>query len=304
MIDKASSQIRIGETLRYIREEKNFPGTMVAESILSKSQLSRIEKQGQMPNADSFIKLLHRLNVSFEEFFLLSNDDYIRARTETKHEIADILRKRSKQQLKQTLKKMDTYYDKYKDPYFHHMSCVIKATLIIDESSYDFSKTLKVLEPISNYLSSVEVWFDYEIALFTNCLYLYPLKEAIEIGNSALEKIKNNYSLFKNTDDDLEHGLLINLASYALSDEKYYHHAHGYSSAALSLPQSTHFLYSSLLAKIIHQVACYKLENTEYDKVFLVSLINGFKLLKFDDLYQQCVDFVSKHGITITIDSV
>ena len=288
----------IGETLKYIREEKKIPANSIAVDILSTAQLSRIENQNQTPNAESFIRLLHRLNVSFSEFCLLSNDDYIKVRTETREGIADILRKKNPKQLKQTIKKMHVYYDKYKDAYFNHMSCVTKATLILGESNYDYNEALKELKPVSDYLSSVDIWFDYEIRLFINCLYLYPLEEAIAIGNAALEKIKKNYMLLKN-DDQMTRALLLNLASYALSDEKYYHYAHGYSSAALSLPQSTHLLYNSLLVKIVNQVACFKLENGEYDEVYLTNLINGFKLMKFDDFYNQCVDFINKHGITL-----
>jgi len=298
MASKTLHQIRIGETLKYIREEKDFSAAAIAKDIISKAQLSRIEKEGQTPNAESFIKLLYRLNVSFEEFCLLSDDDYLKIRTETREKIADVLRKKNPKQLKQAIKQMDTYYDKYKDSYFNHMSCVTRATLILGDSNYDYSKALDALKPVSDYLLSVDIWFDYEIALFINCIYLYPLEEAIVIGNKALEKFKNNYILIKN-DNDLARSLLLNLASYALSDEKYYHHAHGYSSAALSLPQSTHFLYSPLLAKIVNQVACYKLKNIEYDEVYLTNLINGFKLMKFDDLHKQCVDFITKHGITI-----
>jgi len=289
----------IGETLKYIREEKKIPANSIAKDILSTAQLSRIENQNQTPNADSFIRLLHRLNVSFEEFCLLSNDDYIKARVKTKNDIFDILRKKNTQQLKEAITQMDDYYNKHNDSYFNHLGCIVKATLILGESNYNYNEALKELKPVSDYLSSVDIWFGYEIRLFINCLYLYPLEKAIAIGNGALEKIKKNYVLLKN-DDEIARSLLLNLSSYALSDEKYYHYAHGYSSAALSLPQSSHLSYNSLLVKIVNQVACFKLENGEYDEVYLANLVNGFKLMKFDDLYKQCVDFINKHGIALS----
>jgi len=299
MTDKNLNQIRIGKTLKYIREKKNFSITATAKDIISPSQLSRVEKYGQIPNTDSFIKLLSRLNVSFEEFCRLSNDGYLKAQATTRNEVFDILRKKNQQQLKMAISKMDAYYDKYNDSYFNHMSCIIKATLILCESNYDYSKVLDVLKPVSEYLLSIHSWFDYETVLFANCVYLYSLEEAITIGNSALDKIKNNFYILVKNDNDLARTLLLNLATYALSDEKYYHYAHSYSSAALSFPQSTDFSYNSLLAKIVNQVACYKLGNIEYDEIYLANLVNGFKLMKFDDLYKQCVDFIIKHGITI-----
>jgi len=299
MIDKNLNQIRIGKPLKYIREKKDLSITAIAKDIISSSQLSRVEKHNQIPNTDSFIKLLFRLNISFEEFWRLSDDSYLTAHATTKNEIFAILRKKDPEQLKTTISRMDAYYNKYHDSYFNHMSCITKATLILCESNYDYSKVSDVLKPVSEYLLSIHSWFDYETELFSNCVYLYSLEEAIKIGNSTLDKIKNNFYVLVKSDNALARTLLLNLAIYSLSNEKYYYHAHSYSSAALSFPQSTDFSYNSLLAKIINQVACYKLKNLDYDEVYLANLINGFKLMQYDDLYKQCINFIIKHGITI-----
>lgn len=287
----------IGDTLKYIRERKGFSARMVAWKNLSPSQLSRVETKEQMLATDAFIKILYRLNVSFEEFFLLSDHDHVKARIETKNDLSNILRKKNPQQMKHAIIKMNHYYDKYADPYFEHASCLLKATQVLSETNYDYNATLEVLKPISDYLSSVETWFEYEISLFTNCVYLYPIEKTIKLGDDALEKIKENYMLLKN--EELTRSLLVNLAIYALSDEKYYSHAHNYISKVFSLPQSVNMLYSSILAKIINQVICHKLDNGEYDEVYLVNLLNGLKMMKFDDVYKEFVSFLIKHDIKI-----
>jgi len=287
----------IGKTLKYIREQKNFTATEVTQDILTPSQFSRIENKNQTPAADSFIKLLYRINVSFDEFILLSNDNHAKARIETKNYIANVLRKKNPQQLKSAMAKMDNYYAMYNDFYFNHMSCLLKATLIFSEEGSNFNAMHSALTPISEYLSNRETWFEYEIALFTNCLYLYPLEKAMTLGEEVLNKLKKNYALLKS--DEITRGLLVNMAIYALSDAKYYHNAHIYSNAVFSLPQSTNLLYITLLAKIVNQVSCYKLDNGEYDESYLISLINCFKTMRFDDLYKQAIDFITKHDITI-----
>jgi Rgg/GadR/MutR family transcriptional activator len=291
----------IGEILKDIRILKGFAVTEIAGAFsdsVSKSQLARIEGCENIPSIEHFIILLSRLNVSFEEFCRASINNHMKARVETKSELLAILRKKNSSQLKRTITKMDEYYHEYKDPYFHHMSCYVRATLILEESNYDYNEVLVVLRPISVYLASVRNWFEYEIGLFINCIYLYPIEKAIKIGNDALDKIRNTYMLLKD-DGELARSMLLNLAIYALEDEKWNHQAYNYILEARALPESTNLLYYSLMIDVVHQVICYKVENGEYDEPHLVNLINSLKLIKLNDLYKQFIEFITKHGITL-----
>lgn len=239
---------------------------------------------------------MYRLNVSFEEFTLISESGHAKARVETKANIATILRKRDSREIKKIIEKMISYYDKFDDIYFIHIACIAKANLALSESNFVFHAALDKLKPVSDYLSSVEIWFDYEISLFINCIYLYPLEKSIKIGEKALEKIKQNNALHNN--EDLLTSLLLNLALYALSDEKYHSHAYNYTKQALNLLQSSEILYNSILAKIIHQAICYKLGNSEYDKAYLSDLLNGLKLMKFDNVYDEFANFLDMHDVS------
>lgn len=287
----------IGQTLKHIREKKGFSARAIAQKTITPTQLSRIENRGQIPGVDSFIKLLYSLNVSFEEFCLLTEDSHAKARVKTKSNTANVLRKRNSREMKETIKELEAYYNEFDDAYFIHISCIVKAKLALSESNYDYSVTLDILKPVSDYLLFVETWFEYEISLFINCIYLFPLEKAITLGDNALDKIKKNYILLKN--EELTRSLLVNLATYALSEKKYHSHAHDYITKALSLPQSTHILYNSLLAKIIYQATCYKLGNGDYDEAYLTDLLLGLKLMKFDDAYNEFVNFLSQHDIVI-----
>ena len=287
----------IGVTLKNIRSKKGFSAKEIAWQTISPAQLSRVENRNQVPATDSFIKLLHRLNISFEEFFLLSEEEHARVRIETKNEIADIMRTKNKKRLKATIKKMSDYYKTYHDPYFNHMECILKAALILSETKYDYNKVSDVVKPIRDYLSSIETWFAYEISLFTNCMYLYSVEESVKIGNKILKNIKKNYALLK--DVEFTSSLLLNLAIYSLSDKAYYSDAHRFANMLLSLPQTTNFLYNSLLAKFVIQIAYYKLNNPEYDETYLTNLLSILKLMKFEDIYQDLINFLVSHSITL-----
>ena len=284
----------IGRTLKFIREEKCFSQKYVANAIFSPSQFSKIESDDQNLTAENLIKLLNRLCVTFDEFCLFTEDDHIKARVQSKHYVAELYANQS--QLQEGIEKMDIYYEKFKDVYFYHISCLLKAMHTLLATNNDYEKARKELAPVADYLASTGNWFYYELSLFTNVLYLYPRKTAISEGKSALKKINEQYERFK--DYDITRSLLINLAIYSL-DEKQYMQSLEFSCKILAFPPSTNYLYDALLAKIVSQVAYYKLNSVEYDKQYLSSLINNFKFSRLDNIYKQALDFASKHGISL-----
>lgn len=76
-------------------------------------------------------------------------------------------------------------------------------------------------------------------------------------------------------------------------------HAFHFSSTALGLPQSTSNLYSIIFAKIINQVACYRIGNGEFNLEYLSNLINWFSLMKLPEIYQEFLVLTESHGISI-----
>jgi len=290
----------IEKTIKSIREEKNFSQKYVADGILTSSQLSKIENGDQKLTVGHFIKILHRLCITFDEFCLFTEDEHILARTESKHYIAEILQNANLPRLKEGIKRMDNYHKKFNDIYFYHMSCVLMASHTLYETNNDYEKAREVLTPISDYLNSVEAWFYYELTLFANVLFLYSSVDAVVVGKNALKRINEDYERFK--DYDIARSLLINLAIYSL-DANQPMLAFEFSNKVLAFPQSTNYLYDILLAKIINQIACFKLRNNEYDNNYLTNLVNTLKLLKLDDMYREIHDFMIKHNIDLAIVS-
>src|SRR5690625_3968964 len=66
-----------GETFRTIREQKGYTMKQVAEGIVSISFLSKFERGDSEISLSSFIKLLQRVSVTFEEFQFLHENNQI-----------------------------------------------------------------------------------------------------------------------------------------------------------------------------------------------------------------------------------
>jgi len=288
--------IMLGKTIKFLREEKGFSQKYIAKDIFKSSQISKIENDDQKITADNFIKLLYRLSITFDEFCFFTKNKHISARVKTRSYVAELGQNGNPSQLKEGIKKMDEYHEEFKDVYFKHMCCVLKATYILSTTDNDYEKARKELTPITEYLISTENWFYYELALFTNILYLYSPPTAISEGNRVLKKINEHYERFK--DYDITRSLLINLAIYSL-DEKLYMQSFEFSSKVLALPQSTDHLYDILLAKIVNQVACFRLRSSEYSINYLSNLIDTLKVLSLDAIHKQVLDFVTKHDIRL-----
>jgi len=290
-------RISLGEVLKSIRSRKGISAKTFAVSMgISSSQLTKIESDQQTLSAELLIKALSYLNVSFEEFVLLiDTTDSFKARVETKRDLARVSTRRNNQYLQLMINRAEKNYEIYKEPYFQHIYCMLSGLSIFNETN-DYKAARVALEPVSNYFSTVESWYEYELGLFCNCHYLFPLEEAMKLGNEALAKIKDpststNYNEFA-------HNLFLCLALYALEDPDYCIDAIDFASKALS-SQVTKPLYTSMMVEIIHQIAYYKLQSHEYDSTYFSKLTTGLKLLNFDQFYDRIIVLFKKHGIPL-----
>jgi len=285
----------IGKTMKSLRTKKGLTAQELAFDIISPSQMSKVEKGEHVPSADNFLKLLFRLNVSLEEFYYFSDNDYIRARFASSKNVSEVLRKRDVKNYDRVIAQMDDYYVKFDDNHFKYSSCLLKAFRLYSIDSQNVEKVYQELLPIKQYLLSTNEWLLYELSLFNNIFFIYPIEDVIKMSDRLLKQIKSDFHVFKN--DQITRTLLINLAVHTLSNG-YYMTAYEFSSTAMSLPQSTQYLYENIFAKVINQVACFKLENGEFDGEFLQSLVANFKLMRLDELYANIANILTTHEIT------
>ena len=290
----------IGQTLQEIREKKGLSLRGVSKEIISHSQLSRIENGSQIPSADKLFHLLCRMNIDFDEFCMWMDDDYMNTRTKLNNQVEGILQKKDPFLMKQLISELDFYYKKYQDIFFHHMKCVLKAHIWVStEKNYPQAR-IEVAD-IANYLSTIESWFYYELTLLNHTLFFLEIDQAIALGNEALYSVEKRYAKFRN--GEITRKLFNNLAIHTLTDESYYMNSYRYSNAALGMPQSPAHVYGIAFAKIINQVACFKLQNGQYDPDYLAQLVHWFALIGMDDLYAEVQSFLKEHGLHVKLKS-
>ena len=296
---KQSSQqsFKVGSALKVIREKKGIQSKSLSDAlIISPSHLTKIEKDERSISADLLMKSLRHLNISFEELSLQSDSRAIKSRIEIKKNLASFVIKKNQQQIQALIKKTQDCYNEYNDSYFNHVNAMLRALLALETTSYNYDEARMFLKPISNYLDSVESWYEYEVTLFSNCCYLYPIDEAIKKGMECSAKLQKNTTSFLY--EEIVQNLFLNLSIYALDTKEYCADAIEFSSKALT-HQSRSPLYTLIMAKIIHQIAYYKMESAQYDEVHFTNLIKGLKLLNIDSFTNQVLTLLEKHGIEL-----
>ena len=292
-----SVDFSVGPVLRHFRQKKRVMAKDLAEVIgVLPPQFTKIENGSQSLSAEQFVTLLTYLNVSFEEVSFLLDGKYLKARNEVKKDLLSLSKKRNKQHMQLLNNNAQAHYKEYRDPYFKHVSCMLQALIMVGETNHDYAQAYEILKPVSDYLSSVETWFEYEIALFINCYYLYPLEKSLEQSRMVLSKIQeNDFSIRYN---ELAHNLFLNLAIYALDEKKHCFDAIDLANRSL-LAQSVNSLQTSVTAKVIYQIAHYKLETGVYNQFLLTDIVKGLRLMQFDDFAENILTLLKKHGIIL-----
>lgn len=291
----------VGQTLRDIREGKGMSLEYVCGDELSKAQLSRIETKGQMPRLDNFSHILSRLNVTFEEFFELDTTGDVGFRTQLGIQIEESVKKNDLKKITFLLPKIKAWRTTNENIFLAHMEVILTAAKMLLQTNHDVEQVRqsinqKDLLEMKEYLDSMDQWYHYELAILNNILFLFEPEVVTQWAERAIRVIKKREAYFK--DNDISRRLLTNLSKYYLTHRKYLD-AYTFSSDAIALGPSTNHLCSIILAKVLNQIASFKLANGQYDEAQVRDLMNCFLVVDMLDHYQSLKSLVSQYGIAV-----
>lgn len=290
----------IGSTFELLRDNKNMKLKEVAAGIMATSQLSKIERDEHRPSLDNFIYLLNRLNVTYDEFFELTEDEYYRHRQQLKPLISETLRRKNPREMKKLLKTLTRYEGVYQDDYFTHMKAIVKAAFITQTlSEVDLNKDFLIrqaLSPVISYLEKVNQWHFYELSLLNHSLYFYEYSTALKLGEEALKSIKKRYAeVYQN---QYTRSLLNNLALLSLNQGDLIK-AYDFISMALAMPTDTKYLYENFFSRVVHQVICYRLKNGMYQDGEIPFILDVFSFMGLEDISQMLLEFAIQHSLPL-----
>lgn len=285
---------RIGSVIQKARNNKRYKTSRLCNDILSTSQLYRIESGEMMPAADKLINMLTRLNMHYDEFILSFDGTYPKAKIVTEQQLIEAIEHHDISKLRKISKQASAYHDQYDGIYFKHVQLIADA---IATSTDDMNMARKQIQPIQEYLFNVEIWTYYEVNLFHHCLFMFNIEIASLFGNKVLQHIELNYSLSQNT--NIACASLVKLSIRLLDYSDHCFLSLKYAEIAKKLAYNSHNASQTIYIEIIYQIIYFKLNNRKFDRDYLFSLMNTFKLLNWSTEFQYVQELIHKHGIKL-----
>lgn len=176
-----------GETFRTIREQKGYTMKQVSQGIVSISFLSKFELGVSDISLTSFIRLLQRVSVTFEEFQFLNQNNRIDLLELFFQEAGDAYMNRDLPQIYR-LKKQEL--DKWDKTALAPFRC---NTIMLNVYESIISNTESIvakedLEFLYEYLFKVEVWGYYELHLYNSTILLMNPDMVITLSETVYKK--------------------------------------------------------------------------------------------------------------------
>ena len=193
---------KLGITLRKIRKGKQISLCSIADSNLSKSQISRFERGESEISCIRLINILDKLHISLDEFLIIHNNNS--TKTESFGDLIQHIRKLYSSQKFDSIIKLLSNSSSYNLNSFE--KTMVKSILYTINNN--FAPSEEELLQLTDYLFKVENWGYYEIILLGNCVRTVKYNSYFLL---TIEMLKNYiYSSLNKTNKRLVTQLAIN----------------------------------------------------------------------------------------------
>lgn len=210
-----------GKTYCEIRKSKGITQSEICKDFISRTSLSKFENGKVIPSVQTFIELINRIDVSFNEFLYI-NQGY---RTNEKQRILNQFYSLfSNNEVSKLLGLKNECLD-FQEKSF---SKTIDLLVYIIDSLIELSKNNKKVIPCFPKILLTVPWEDMQNYLWWNiddiklincCLYLFPTETAISIANQLVIQLRR-YNDFENT-AYLECAIHLNIVLLCLQNQQF-----------------------------------------------------------------------------------
>ncbi|CKA96976.1 helix-turn-helix domain-containing protein [Streptococcus pseudopneumoniae] len=154
---------KLGITLRKIRKGKKISLSSIADSNLSKSQISRFERGESEISCIRLINILDKLHVTLDEFLILHDDDYTNSES-----FANLVQYIRKQYSSQSIDNIACLLSDTTNYTLDPLEKTMVKSILHTMDSRIIPSDEELLH-LTDYLFKVEKWGYYEIIIFGNC---------------------------------------------------------------------------------------------------------------------------------------
>lgn len=207
----------IGKALREIRINKGFSQKEAAGGVVSPSFYAKVEKEQSNISADLLFDIIDNLNVDLDEFRFIENGYQEPLPKKLMSKCVRYYNEVNIEKLRELKKEVDQLRQTDSRAFLEHLSillyCFVEGLLHEEgEAVYDG----QIVQPIKDYLFSIETWGSYEIELFRTSSMIFDVDSVLLLSNQALKNLRH-YSEFS----EFESEILLTMGSIVISCLKY-----------------------------------------------------------------------------------
>ena len=204
---------KLGITLRKIRKGKKISLSSIADSNLSKSQISRFERGESEISCIRLINILDKLHVTLDEFLILHDDDYTNSES-----FANLVQYIRKQYSSQSIDNIACLLSDTTNYTLDPLEKTMVKSILHTMDSRIIPSDEELLQ-LTDYLFNVEKWSYYEIILLANCARTINYNSFFLL---TIEMLKNYlYSTLNKTNKRLVTQLAINCLIVSVDKEEF-----------------------------------------------------------------------------------
>ena len=204
---------KLGITLRKIRKGKKISLSSIADSNLSKSQISRFERGESEISCIRLINVLDKLHVTLDEFLILHDDDYTNSES-----FANLVQYIRKQYSSQSIDNIACLLSDTTNYTLDPLEKTMVKSILHTMDSRIIPSDEELLQ-LTDYLFKVEKWGYYEIIIFGNCARTINYNSYFLLTKELLKNYI--YSSLNKTNKRMVTQLVINCLILSIDEEKF-----------------------------------------------------------------------------------
>ena len=204
---------KLGITLRKLRKGKQISLCSIADSNLSKSQISRFERGESEISCIRLINILDKLHVTLDEFLILHDDDYTNSES-----FANLVQYIRKQYSSQSIDNIACLLSDTTNYTLDPLEKTMVKSILHTMDSRIIPSDEELLQ-LTDYLFKVEKWGYYEIIIFGNCARTINYNSYFLLTKELLKNYI--YSSLNKTNKRMVTQLAINCLILSIDEEKF-----------------------------------------------------------------------------------
>ncbi|KYG90924.1 helix-turn-helix transcriptional regulator [Metasolibacillus sp. FSL H7-0170] len=183
----------IGATTKKIRNSKNYSQTQITKGILHQTSYSKFELGKINLTVEHFNRILHRLDLSHDEFEYIHNNHQL---TERNYIIQSFFQLRfiDISVLEEIIHKAEILLQSEEDRYIQDIYFISKGFISLKRDG-NFDIATSYAQQVWNRLQKFDTWYLSDIYLINNILFLFPVETAISISNLAIAQLERYHNL-------------------------------------------------------------------------------------------------------------